>query len=214
MHRSMILVVIVAASCHLTASNPISSMFGAIDVETPSYTVVTKRDKYEVRRYAPQLWAQVEYQVDPSADFSDKTSVGFESLFQYIVGRNQKQVKIPMTAPVIMQQSSTVSGRRHMAFIMPASRFTSLDQLPQPTNANVKLIAVTDPRLLACITFNMGLNSKRVAEREAELREATTADRVGLVNGIDAVRVGGYNPPWTLPWLRTNEICVPLVNQA
>jgi hypothetical protein len=60
----------------------------------------------------------------------------------------------------------------------------------------------------------MGLTSKRVAEREAELREATRADRIELINEREQVRVAVYNPPWTLPWFRTNEVCIPLANQA
>lgn len=195
-------------------ANPLSSLFGAIDVETPPFTVVSKGDKYEIRRYEPQLWAQVEYSVDPSADFGDQTSKGFRPLYEYIAGKNSRQEKIPMTAPVVMQRLSASTGQRRMAFIMPASLFKRLDQLPEPTNSNVQLVRVDQPLLLACTTFNMAINNQRLAEKEAELREKTNNDRVELVNGVELMRVGGYNPPWTLPWFRKNELCIPLVNQA
>jgi len=210
----MIIFLVFIASFHLAFANPISDLFGAINSETPPYDIVNKAAKYEVRRYRPQLWAQVDYTVDASTDFGDKSYIGFEPLFQYITGKNERQQKIPMTAPVIMEQLASGSGRQRMAFIMPASQFSTLDQLPKPTNTSVKLVAVNEPLVLACIKFNMGLTSKRVAEREAELREATRADRIELINEREQVRVAVYNPPWTLPWFRTNEVCIPLANQA
>jgi hypothetical protein len=214
MHAIMIISFVLVAGLHLASANPLSSLFGAIDSETPPYDVVTKGGKYEIRRYHPQLWAQVEYTVDASTDIGDKSTIGFQPLFEYITGKNEKQQKIPMTAPVIMEQLTTDFSRRLMAFIMPASQFSTLDQLPKPTNANVTLVAVNQPLVLACITFNMGITSKRVAAKEAELREATNGDRVGLIDDRASLRVAGYNPPWTLPWFRKNEVCIPLTNQA
>jgi hypothetical protein len=214
MHSAMIISAVLIASFHLALANPISQIFGAVNTETPPYVVVTKAANYEIRRYQPELWAQVDYTVDASTDFDDKLTIGFQPLFEYISGSNTRQEKIPMTAPVVMEQLDSNPGHRRMAFIMPASLFTRFDQLPQPTSSNVTLVAVNQPLLLACITFNMSTTSKRVAAKEAELREATTADHIELVNERESVRVGGYNPPWTLPWFRTNEICIPLVNQA
>ncbi|CAF0761169.1 unnamed protein product [Rotaria sp. Silwood1] len=214
--RSMMIIIsfMTIFSFHLAFANPLSQLFGTIDNETPPYDIVTKGAKYEVRRYHSQLWAQVDYTVDPSTDFGDKLSIGFQPLFQYITGKNERAQKIPMTVPVIMQQLDSDSGSRRMVFIMPASQFSTLDQLPKPTNVNVKLVAVNDPLLLACIKFNMGLTSKRVTAREVELRKAAENDQIQLINERASIRVGGYNPPWTLPWFRTNDLCIPLVNQA
>jgi hypothetical protein len=215
MHSIMIISFVLIASFHLAfANNSLLDLFGRIDSETPPFDTVIKTAKYEVRRYRPQLWAQVDYTVDASTDFGDKLSIGYMPLFQYITGKNEQQKQIPITAPVIMQQLTSDSSHRRMALIMPASQFSTLDQLPKPTNANVTLVAVNEPLVFACIKFNMVLTSKRVIEREAELREATNSDRIELVSEQESVRVGGYNPPWTLPWFRTNEVCIPLVNQA
>jgi hypothetical protein len=214
MYSSTLVVLALIAGLQASLANSLSAVFGGVNIETPPFSIVSKNDKYEIRRYQPQLWAQAEYTVDPSTDFGDKNSRGFQPLFQYISGKNQREQKIPMTAPVIMQQTAAVSGQRRMAFIMPASLFTRLDQLPQPKDTNVKLLTVDTPLVLACSSFNMGLTSKRVAAREAELRQAAQGDRVELLSGFDAVRVGGYNPPWTLPWFRTNDLCIPLTNQA
>ena len=135
MHSAIIISFVLIATFHLSFANIITNIFGAINSETPPFDVVSKGAKYEVRRYHPQLWAQVEYTVDASTDFGDKLSIGFQPLFQYITGKNERQQKIPMTAPVIMQQLASGPGHRRMAFIMPASQFSSLDQLPTPTNS-------------------------------------------------------------------------------
>ncbi|UJR35446.1 hypothetical protein I4U23_028202 [Adineta vaga] len=214
MYSITILSIFFVINFYLALANPLTHLFGSINSETPPFDVVSKGAKYEVRRYQSELWAQVDYTVDASTDFGDKVSIGFQPLFQYITGKNEKQQKIPMTAPVVMQQLNADSTRRRMAFIMPASQFTQLDQLPKPTDSNVKLVAVNEPLVLACITFNMGITSKRVNVREEELRQATTTDNISLVTGRENIRVGGYNPPWTLPWFRKNELCIPLVNQA
>lgn len=214
MNSFSIFILTLGFTVQLIMANPVTSFFGGVNVETPPFTIVSKGDNYEVRRYEPQLWAQVEYTVDPSTDFGDGSYVGFRPLFEYITGKNARKQKIPMTAPVVMQRLSMTTGKRRMAFIMPASLFKQLDQLPEPTNNNVQLVEVNQPLVLACKTFNMGINNKRLAEKEAELREKTATDLINLVTDVESIRVGGYNPPWTLPWFRTNELCIPLENQA
>ena len=215
MHSTMIITVCLAlASFYAASANPLSKAFGPINSEMAPYDVVSRSSQYEIRRYQSQLWAQVDYTVNPSGAMESQTSMGFQPLFQYITGKNEGNEKIPMTAPVIMQQLVASNGQRRMAFIMPASRFTKLDQLPKPTDSNVKLIAVNDPLVFACIQFNMDLTKDLLVAREAELRAAARADGVALVGALESVRIGGYNPPRTAPELRTNDVCIPLVNQA
>ena len=215
MHSVTIIVVcLVVVNFYAASANPVSKEFGPINSEMPPYDVVSRSDKYEIRRYQPQLWAQVDYFANPSGAWSGQTSAGFMPLFQYITGSNERNEQIPMTAPVIMQKLADSTGQRRMAFIMPASRFTQLGQLPKPSDSNVKLVSVNDPLVFACIRFNMDLTTELLANREAELREAAKGDRVALVSAVESVRVGGYNPPRTAPELRTNDVCIPLVNQA
>lgn len=211
MYSTAITFLALCASFHIASMNPLTDLFGSIKVETPPYTIVKKTDKYEIRRYQSQLWAETDYMTSPKADFDDSTWIGFQPLFRYISGRNTRNLKIPMTAPVIMQRLNAETGQRRMAFIMPASAFTKLDDLPQPSDSSVRITSVHSPLVLACTTFNMGINNKRVAAKEAELREATSKDGINLSQDGDKVRVAGYNPPWTLPWMRTNEICIPVL---
>ena len=214
MYPSTIVLVVSILTCQYASGNVITSIFGSISTEQPQYTVVSKTDKYEIRRYGPQLWAEVDYMANPSGDFDDNNGAGFQPLFRYISGRNDRQKKIPMTTPVIMQRLGSGTGRRRMAFVMPASQYSRLSDLPQPTDSKVILVAVNEPLVLACIRFSMSLTNSRIAAKETELREAASANQVNLVSEMEAVRVAGYNPPWTLPPLRKNDICIPLVNQA
>ena len=213
MHSTTVFLVAAMAVFHAASANPFTALFGAIDNEVAPYGNVIKYSKFETRRYLPQLWAQVDYAVNSTEDFSEKSSAGFMPLFQYISGKNEKQQKIPMTAPVYMQRIANPPGQFRMAFVMPSSLFTKLEQMPKPTDSTVKIVAVTEPLTFSCITFNMGLNGKRAAEKEAELREAAAAAGTTLATGVDSVRIAGYNPPWTLPWFRTNEVCIPLAKQ-
>ena len=215
MHSTALIAVCLAVvSLYGTSASPVSKAFGPIQSEMPPYEVVSRSNEYEVRRYQSQLWAQVDFTVNPASPMESQTSKGFFPLFQYITGKNERNEKIPMTAPVIMQQFTASTEQRRMAFIMPASRFTKLDQLPKPVDSDVKLIAVNDPLLFACIQFNMDLTKDLVVAREAQLRDAARTDGVALVSEPESVRVGGYNPPRTAPELRTNDVCIPLVNQA
>lgn len=208
-----IIIVTCILNFHAISSSPVPKMYGAVTSEMPSYSIVALGPNYEIRRYGPQLWAQVDYTVDPNSDFSEKTSTGFQYLFQYITGSNERQEKIPMTAPVIMQQLDASTGRRRMAFIMPASLYSTRSQLPTPKDGNVKLVAVDQPAVFACTRFNMNITDKLLQATEAELRQAAALNDIVLLDGPESVRVGGYNPPGTLPVYRTNDICIPLANQ-
>lgn len=198
---------------YVAMSAPLPTGFGPINSEMPPFTVISRGANYEVRRYQPQLWAQVDYTIDPSIDPSQQTSLGFQYLFQYITGKNDRAEKIPMTAPVINQQLTGAAGQQRMAFIMPGSLFTRLDALPKPTDPKVQIVSVNDPMVFACITFNMKLNKDLVATKEAELRQAAAAANLVLVKEAEAVRVEAYNSPYVVPELRTNDICIPLANQ-
>jgi hypothetical protein len=189
-------------------------MFGGITVETPPYDVISKKDGYEIRRYHKQVLAQHTYEVPKDTDFSSKSGTGFYPLFNYISGKNNTKTKISMTAPVIMHETENDSTiTRTMAFIMSPSKFSSSDQLPTANDENIQIIEQANARDMACITFNMSMSSEKYAAKVKELREAAQRDGIELSPNKSDVLYFGYNPPYTIPYFRKNEICIPVINQ-
>jgi hypothetical protein len=189
-------------------------MFGGISVETPPYDVIAKKDGYEIRRYHKQFLAQNTYKVPTNTDFSSKAGTGFYPLFQFISGNNNTNTKISMTAPVIMQETEVDGGvKRTMSFIMSPSKFASSDQVPKANDENIQIVEQSNSRDMACITFNMSMTTEKNAAKERELREAAARDGIQLSTNRNDVLYFGYNPPYTIPYFRRNEICIPIINQ-
>ncbi|GJP34977.1 hypothetical protein CLOM_g19449 [Closterium sp. NIES-68] len=113
--------------------------------------------------------------------------------------------KIAMTAPVVTASTAaSTPGKTTMQFLLPAALTPA--STPVPTNPAVQVLQLP-PRLLAAVTFS-GLTTHSVLEHKSqELRSALEA--AGYRIGGDYV-VGRYNPPFTLPFMRTNEILYPV----
>ncbi|CAI5459256.1 unnamed protein product [Closterium sp. Yama58-4] len=110
--------------------------------------------------------------------------------------------KIDMTAPVVT--APTAPGKTTMQFLLPASLTPATT--PIPTNPAVTIHQL-QPRLLGAVTFS-GLTTQSVLQHKSqELRVALEA--AGYKVYGDYV-VGRYNPPFTLPFMRTNEILYPV----
>ncbi|XP_013406655.1 heme-binding protein 2 [Lingula anatina] len=75
----------------------IASAFTSSGIETPSYTVVRKNEDYEERAYPATMWVST---TEKGMDHSYSVRQGFWKLFNYIQGKNEKDMKIDMTAPV------------------------------------------------------------------------------------------------------------------
>ena len=189
-------------------------IFGKINSETPPYDVISKKADYEIRRYGKYILAKINYEVPKETDFSDKSGTGFYPLFKYITGKNQTETKISMTAPVIMQQNENATSiQRTMSFIMSPSTFKSLDQLPAAKQEGIEIIEESNSRDLACITFNMSISTEKLNEKEKQLRDAAKRDGIELSTNPNDVLYFGYNPPFTIPYFRRNEICIPIIHQ-
>ncbi|CAM9762767.1 unnamed protein product [Choristocarpus tenellus] len=123
--------------------------------------------------------------------------------------------QLSMTAPVVTEGSGGLAeGERTamgtMQFIMP-SEYTTIADLPMPTDPRVTLKEVPEHSVIARkFSGNMP-----PARQEAELAALEVAVRK---DGIFSDWVGpdkkwlaaGYNPPWTVPFLKRNEVWVPL----
>ncbi len=178
----------------------------AMAIEEPSYQQVVQDGDFSLRVYAAVIVAET----DVGGSLSQASSAGFRRLAGYIFGANHPSPgdsqktntvsKIAMTAPVTTYQHGagwTVN------FTMPA-RY-KLAALPIPDDGRVKLREI--PTLTAAvIRFSGWVDESKSAIKTAMLRAWMTAH--GLVADGDP-RLARYDPPWTLPFLRRNEILIP-----
>lgn len=127
---------------------------------------------------------------------------GFSTLAGYIFGGNTAEQKIAMTAPV--QTSMAGTDTQEMAFFMP-SQFDE-NTLPQPNNPDIELRPINE-YAAAVITFSGKASPEKAEKQWAVLQEFLGASEIKL---LGPPTLNQYNPPWTLPFLRRNEIIVPI----
>lgn len=169
----------------------------AADIEEPSWQLVDKFDSVELRYYEPSIQARTTL-----AD-SGETSTGFRRLAGFIFGDNSATQKIAMTAPV---QETLAQDYPVMAFTMPGEY--SLSDLPQPDDPRVTLEEIP-AKTVAVIRFSGWATGSVVSSKTVEL---LTNLRSREIEVIGVPSLNQYNPPWTLPFLRRNEIMVEIVS--
>ena len=166
----------------------------AIAIEEPVYQVekAWETEQIEIRAYAPRVMAVTEMTEDSSG--------GFRVLAGYIFGGNAKEQEIAMTAPV--QQS--MKGDREMAFMMPAEY--ALEDLPEPEDQRVSF-REAPAYTAAVIQFSGWASAEKADENWQQLRRFLIAEGINITG---EPTLNQYNPPWTLPFMRRNEIIVPV----
>ena len=176
-------------------------------VEQPSYTVVDSWGDIELRDYPELIVAEVEV----PGERKQAISAGFRLIADYIFGNNAPRQKIAMTAPVTQQPGEKIAMTAPVSqqasgsvwrvrFIMPSGY--TLETLPTPNNPDVKLVRVPAERV-AAIRFS-GLAGDDSISRHRKLLLERIARQGLTVHGEPTLAF--YNPPWTLPFLRRNEI--------
>ncbi len=167
------------------------------DVEHARYSVVASSGAIEIRDYAPHIVAETTVAGERGAAISE----GFRRLAGYIFGDNPPQQKIAMTAPVGQEPES---GNWKVRFTMPAEY--SMANLPKPNNSEVKLAAAPGKRM-AAIRFSGLAGDDALAENKAKLLDYLKQQ--GL-SPKGEPQYAFYDPPWTLPWNRRNEVLVEI----
>lgn len=189
------------------------SVFGVLTVKEPAYQLVEKKQGYEIRNY-PELTV---VQTTVSAEYDDATNIAFNRLFDYISGENSGEVKIEMTAPVSMKPEGvsikntgkfftqrTADGWT-MSFVLP-ERY-SIANAPRPTDSNVALAPVS-PKKVASLTFTGLWSADNLEDAKQELLQKLAQDEMEF--NPESITALGYNPPWTLPFFRRNEIQIEI----
>jgi hypothetical protein len=189
----------------------------AMSLEEPNYTVIYNDGNIEYRQYEPYLVSET--LIENSADYDDAGNEGFRRLFQYITGDNEGQSKIAMTVPVAqtpnsekiamtapVQQGESGEGWR-VAFMLPKEY--TLQTAPIPTDERVQIQAMPG-RLMAVLRYSGRWTESNFTKKQAVLQDAIDGESI---DRIGEFQIALYNPPYTLPFLRRNEVMVE-INRA
>lgn len=166
-------------------------------LEEPSFELVKELQEFEIRKYSSNIQASVRSQ--GSGDLVNRGS--FQRIAGYIFGRNSSNQRIAMTAPVLMWQDD---GASMMSFVMPSAY--TLDDLPMPDDAGLQL-AVKEEEIVAALSFRGFSRPSKVARLTKRLQ--SLVEQEGWQQ-IGPARLAVYDPPTTLPFLRRNEILIPI----
>lgn len=193
------------------------SMFGKSGVEIAPYQVIKpdSQQKIDVRHYEKIVLVSA-----PMDGMDSGRNSAFSKLFGYISGQNKASSKIAMPAPVLLDNADIdegvdismtapvfmedASGQARMSFVLPATY--TLDSAPVPQDPDVKLNEIKD-YTVAAITFSGLLSADNIAKHRTML-EAWIEDNGYKITG--AYKAAGYNPPFTIPALRRNEVLIPV----
>lgn len=198
--------------------------------EEPVFERLQQVGDKEIRRYHAVIVAETVV----GGDMSAASSAGFRQIADYIFGNNisvrgaaaNSSEKIAMTAPVSIEPAAasekiamtapvsiepqgngggSMQGNRwRVQFTMPASY--SMATLPKPRNPAVTLREVPAKRY-AVLVFSGLAGEEKVQHKTDELLAW-----VKTINEkpVATPQLARYNPPWTLPFMRRNEILVEL----
>lgn len=216
------------------------SVFGGEAAPEPDYEVLRNAGDIEIRRYPALVVAKTTVSADGR---EAAVGTGFNRLFDYISGENRAAEEISMTAPVLIDDEGAegeeiamtapviVEGNEGAAgegtparreadgqgggqpswttmFVLPSDY--TIENAPRPANEAVTLDTIP-ARRVAVIRFSGFLDAESVATHRRALD--AWLEREGIAH-TQEWRSAGYNPPWTLPWLRRNEVMVPLEENA
>jgi hypothetical protein len=186
-----------------------------VGTEQPHYASTPLTDEVDIRKYGPRLAAETTV----AADEDRARNVGFQRLALYIFGANHRDQQIAKDAPAVQKpdrkgdeiamtapvaQYQTPDDRWTIRFFMP-SKWT-LETLPTPDDDTVSLVSVP-AETVAVLRFTGDRSPAAVASRTDELLDTL---RSAGITPIGKPVAWFYDPPWTLPFRRRNEIAIPV----
>jgi hypothetical protein len=189
-----------------TALDAAAGLVGVRVGEEPAFEVVGRVNAVEIRRYAPRLVAETEAE----GEEGEARDIGFRRLAGYIFGANAGEARIAMTAPVAQEgtriamtapvaQEGTAGGHV-IRFFLPAA----LRDPPAPRDPTVRIVALP-AETFAVLRFS-GSTAEAAVEAGRERLLAALEGSGWVAEGWPAAWF--YDPPWTPPPLRRNEVAV------
>ena len=173
-------------------------------VESARYEEAGRINEIELREYQELVLATV-------TGVSDNSAFGI--LFNYISGKNRKQKKIPMTAPVITSEkiemtAPVISDHDSFSFVMPLKY--KPEDIPEPLDTRITIRRIP-ARKLAVIRFKGYAKEKSVNEVKSRLLSILQKSGTAVVGEPFLMR---YNSPWTPGFMRRNEVGIEISQAA
>ena len=161
------------------------------DLDCPKYKVVASKNAYETRKYDPSKWVGTTI---PSMNYTYAVNEGFKRLFQYIEGKNQDKIKIPMASPVATKivpgQGPACDSNFTVLFFVP---FAYQRNTPIPTNPELAIVDL--PAITVYVAQFGGYETDdKLLEYATKLATALDNDKMPYVK--DYYFTAGYDPPY------------------
>uniref|UniRef100_A0ACD5ZGG9 Uncharacterized protein n=1 Tax=Avena sativa TaxID=4498 RepID=A0ACD5ZGG9_AVESA len=190
------------------------------DLETVPFRVLKREAEYEIRQVESYYVAETTMPGRTGFDFSG-SSQSFNVLASYLFGKNTRSEQMEMTTPVftrkgeaggekmdmttpVITKKSADENKWKMSFVMPSKYGPDLPQAKDPSVT----IKEVPSKIVAVVAFPGLVTDDDINQRESRLREALQKDTQYRVKVDSVVEVAQYNPPFTLPFTRRNEVAV------
>jgi hypothetical protein len=199
------------------------AVFGKASVAEPAFDVLFKHSSgvsYEIRQYGQRFAAEAPYDGDDGSSF--KLLARYIGVFG--TPENEGQQSIAMTAPVIKEKSAPKAiamtapviksdSDQKMQFILPAE-YDSMSKIPKPTNPAVTILEIP-PAKGAVHRYSGSWSDESGRKMAKDLAAQLQKDGLSELTEeevLERYQWWGFNPPFTLPMFRRNEIWVPLTD--
>lgn len=156
--------------------------------EEPHFIIIEKIGDIEIREYEPF--------VSVSTKDQSLSGSGFNRLFSFISGQNQSGQKMAMTIPVIND-----AEEQTMEFVLPLE-MDDISKAPLPISEQLKLKQYPKEKV-AVINFSGRTTPDLIDKKLKTLHQE--ASKLGYQLSSN-YRLARYNAPFSLPFLRRNEI--------
>ena len=174
------------------------------DLDCPTYTTVSKKDGYEVRKYDASRW--VGTTITSRDDYKTAVNEGFDRLFDYISKGNKNNTAVPMATPVATKIEPGSNGDNYTVLFFTPFAYKINTPVPNDT----RLAIVDLPALTAyAISFPGYEGDNQLKEYLGKLKGDLQKDGMKYVE--DYYFTAGYDPPYRFIG-RHNEVWLAASN--
>jgi hypothetical protein len=185
------------------------SMFGIRSgYEQLSYNIIENFNDIEIRNYPKRVAIEIQD--------AENDREAFFALFDYISGKNINNANISMTSPVEVSRENlkitmtspvekkNINNKVQMRFFLPKE--LTIENSPKPINPKVKVIEIPE-QTFAVLNYS-GFNGNEKFNAKAE--ELKLILSKSLYKIVGEPTYFGYDPPFTIPFLRKHEVLIPV----